>query len=75
MIKVTVKLFPPYSKEKFSNKVFELEDNSTTEALAKLISLPEESHFTTILNAKVILGDAVLKDGDNVSFLPVIAGG
>ena len=75
MIKVTVKLFPPYSKDKFNSKEFELDDNCTTVQLVKLVSLPEDSAFTTILNSKVLLNEVVLKDGDSVSILPVISGG
>jgi len=75
MIKVAVKLFPPYSKEKFDNKEFEIEENSTTEDLVKLISLPEDSAFTIVVNSKVIFNELILKDGDSVSILPVISGG
>ncbi len=75
MIKVTVKLFPPYSQEKFNSKEFELDNNYTTKELVKLISLPNDSAFTTILNSKIILDEVDLKDGDSVSILPVISGG
>ena len=75
MIKVTVKLFPPYFQKKFKNKEFELDNNYTTEQLVKLISFPEDSAFTIIVNSKVILNEVVLKDGDSVSILPVICGG
>ena len=74
-MKVTVKLFATLRNFGPVEQEVELAQDSTLEALIKMLKLPEKIPLLKIVNGEHRRVDYRLKEGDEIALFPPIAGG
>ncbi|MDK2835546.1 MAG: ThiS family [Thermosediminibacterales bacterium] len=64
-----------YQKDKISKKEIEVEDGIKLRELLALLEIPDHEVQLAIVNGEIKELDYIIKSGDKIQFLPVIAGG
>lgn len=74
-MKITVELVAHLQNEKFHKKEIAVDDNTSAEDIFNLLGFKNKDNFVMILNGKHTDFDCILKEGDNLVFMPFVDGG
>jgi len=80
-IKIQVKLFGhlvrfyPQARENQGQATLNLPEKSTVQDMIQHLEIPDDMVEVVFVNEEKVSKDQVLKDGDEVGMLPLIAGG
>jgi molybdopterin synthase sulfur carrier subunit len=74
-MKVKVKLFANFRKDRFKEKDMELSDDCTIGWVVDHLKIPRKELGVIFLNGLSAETDKVLKDGDTLSIFPMVGGG
>ena len=74
-MKIELKLFTSLRKNRDKKYQFDIQPGSTPADLSELADIDPREVKMVLINGRVSSIDAELKEGDSVSFFPVIGGG